>query len=95
MTRSELIRAIHADNSKLPPSVVEAVVSCFFAEIEDRLVEGGRVEIRGLGTFTTRARDERVGRNPRTGEHVQISARRAFHFTPSGVLSKSLANGKE
>jgi len=94
MTRSELIRAIHADNPELPPSVVEAAVSCFFAEIENRLVDGGRIEIRGLGTFTTRAREERLGRNPRTGEHVQVSAKRALHFTPSGVLSRSLANGK-
>jgi integration host factor subunit beta len=94
MTRSELIRAIHADNPELPPSVVEAAVSCFFAEIQNRLVAGGRIEIRGLGTFTTRAREERLGRNPRTVEHVQVSAKRALHFMPSGVLSKSLANGK-
>jgi integration host factor subunit beta len=93
MTRSKLIRAIHAHNPELPPSVVEAAVSCFFAEIENRLVEGGRIEIRGLGTFTTRAREERLGRNPRTGEPVQIHARRALHFRPSGVLSKNLTEG--
>jgi integration host factor subunit beta len=93
MTRSELIRAIHADNPELPPSVVEAAASCFFDEITNRLAEGGRVEIRGFGTFTTRERKERLGLNPRTGEAVQIYAKRALHFRPSGVFSNGLANG--
>ena len=94
MTRSELRQAIAANNLGLPLSTVEAAVSCFFDEITNQLVDGGRVEIRGFGTITPRARGERVGRNPQTGEDVQISAKRALHFTPSGVLSKSLANGK-
>ena len=94
MTRSELIRAIQADNPDLPPPVVEAAVSCFFDEITNRLTEDGRVEIRGFGTFSTRRRDGHLGRNPLTGEPVQIEARRVLHFRPSGVFSKSLANGK-
>ena len=91
MIRSELIRALSADNPDLPLSTIEAAVSCMFEEIQNRLVEGGRVELRGLGTFTTRAREERVGRNPRTGEPVQVNARRALHFRPAGVLRKRLA----
>jgi integration host factor subunit beta len=94
MTRSELRQAIAANNPGLPLLTVEAAVSCFFDEITNQLAEGGRVEIRGFGTFTTRAREERVGRNPRTGELVQVNATRALHFRPAGALSKSLAKGK-
>jgi integration host factor subunit beta len=94
MNRSKLIQAISANNPTLPLSAVEAAASCFFDEITNRLAEGGRVEIRGFGTFTTRERKERLGLNPRTGEAVQIYAKRALHFRPSGVFSKSLANGK-
>lgn len=95
MIRSELIRAIYANNPELPLSSVEAAVSCFFNEITNRLAEGGRVELRRFGTFTTRERHERLGRNPSTGEPVQVDATRALHFRPAGVLSKSVAEGKE
>ncbi|MDN4633073.1 integration host factor subunit beta [Sphingomonas sp. PsM26] len=95
MIRSELVRAVSADNPDLPLSTIEAAVSCLFEEIENRLVEGGRVELRGLGTFSTRAREERVGRNPRTGEPVQVNAKRALHFRAAGVFSKHLSKGGE
>ena len=95
MTRSELRQAIAANNPGLPLSAVEAAVSCFFDELTNQLADGGRVEIRGFGTFTTRAREERLSRNPRNGEPAQVPAKRALHFRPSGALSKSLANGKE
>jgi len=51
ITRSELLRTISVDNPGLPLCAVEAAVSCFFAEIEKRLLKGGRVGIRGFGTF--------------------------------------------
>ena len=95
MIRSELVRAVSADNPDLPLSTIEAAVSCLFEEIQNRLVEGGRVELRGLGTFSTRAREKRVGRNPRTGEPVQVNAKRALHFRAAGVFSKHLTKGGE
>lgn len=95
MIRSELVQAVSADNPDLSLSTIQAAVSCLFEEIENRLVEGGRVELRGLGTFSTRAREERVGRNPRTGEPVQINAKRALHFRAAGVFSKRLTKGGE
>ena len=67
MIRSELLQAIAADNPDLRPEEVEQVVTIFFDEIAKRLAEGGRVELRGFGAFSTRARDSRIGRNPRTG----------------------------
>jgi len=46
------------------------------------LIQDGRVELRGFGAFSTRARDARTGRNPRTGESVDVSAKRVPYFKP-------------
>ena len=55
---------------------VESVVSAIFDSITEQLAKGGRVELRGFGAFSTRQRDGRVGRNPRTGEAVSVDAKR-------------------
>jgi integration host factor subunit beta len=82
MIRSELVAKMAADNPGLTLADVENIVSCFFDEIVTQLAAGGRVELRGFGTFSTRARDGRTGRNPRTGESVTISAKRVPYFKP-------------
>ena len=68
MIRSELLQAMAKDNPDLRAEEVEQVVDIFFDEITERLAEGGRVELRGFGAFSTREREARTGRNPRTGE---------------------------
>ena len=80
MIRSELLQALSADNPDLRPEEVEQVVDIFFEEIAARLSEGGRVELRGFGTFSTREREARTGRNPRTGEAVDVPAKRVPYF---------------
>ena len=65
MIRSELLQSLAEDNPDLRTEEVEQVVDLFFDEIAQRLSEGGRVELRGFGTFSTRQRDARSGRNPR------------------------------
>lgn len=82
MIRSELVQALLKDNPGLSQRDVEAIVSTFFDEIVGRLSNDGRVELRGFGTFSTRARDARVGRNPRTGETVKVDAKRVPFFKP-------------
>ncbi len=67
MIRSELLQALAKDNPELRADEVEQVVDIFFDEIAARLAEGGRVELRGFGAFSTRQRDARTGRNPRSG----------------------------
>ena len=74
MIRSELLTALAQDNPELRAEEVEQVVDIFFEEIAQRLAEGGRVELRGFGAFSTREREARKGRNPRTGERIQIAA---------------------
>lgn len=73
MTRSELIEALKQDFNHLPGTYIEKVVYEVFEAISEVLVSGGRAEFRGFGAFGIKKRDARVGRNPRTGEAVQIN----------------------
>lgn len=82
MIRSELVQLLLRDNPELAQRDIERVVTVFFDEISRRLSEDGRVELRGFGAFSTRARDARIGRNPRTGEAVQVEAKRVPYFKP-------------
>ena len=75
MIRSELVQQLCTDFPDLTQREVEGVVSAIFDSITDQLAKGGRVELRGFGAFSTRGRDARKGRNPRTGEPVDVSAR--------------------
>ena len=90
MIRSELLQAIQADNPDLRPEEVEQVVTIFFDEIGKRLAEGGRVELRGFGAFSTRGRDARQGRNPRTGDAVDVPAKRVPYFKPGKEMRERL-----
>jgi len=82
MIRSELAQKISGENPGLAARDIDAIVDTFFDRIMTRLAADGRVELRGFGAFSTRARDARVGRNPRTGETVAVSAKRVPYFKP-------------
>jgi integration host factor subunit beta len=82
MIRSELVQKLAADNPDLSSKEVERVVAAFFDTITERLAEGGRVELRGFGAFSTRGRTARTGRNPRTGDSVDVDAKRVPYFKP-------------
>ena len=90
MIRSELVQRLAADNPELSLRDIEAIVSTFFDEITRRLAENGRVELRGFGAFSTRARDARTGRNPRTGETVAVTAKRVPYFKPGKEMRARL-----
>ena len=90
MIRSELLQALSDDNPDLRPEEVEQVVDIFFDEIAARLAEGGRVELRGFGTFSTRLRNARVGRNPRTGDPVEVPSKRVPYFKPGKEMRERL-----
>ena len=90
MIRSELVQMITDDNPELALRDVEAIVTTFFDEIVERLAQDGRVELRGFGAFSTRARDARTGRNPRTGEVVAVNAKRVPYFTPGKEMRARL-----
>jgi integration host factor subunit beta len=82
MIRSELVAMLAADNPDLALKEVERVVDAFFDGISRQLARGGRVELRGFGAFSTRPRTARTGRNPRTGEAVDVDAKNVPYFKP-------------
>lgn len=90
MIRLELLQALAMENPGLRAKEIELVVGVFFDEIAQRLADDGRVELRGFGTFSTRKRDARQGRNPRTGEAVHVQAKRILHFKPGKEMRARL-----
>lgn len=90
MIRSELLQELHKDNPDLRSEEIEQVVDVFFDEIAKRLAEGGRVELRGFGAFSTRDRAARTGRNPRTGETVEVPAKSVPYFKAGKEIRKRL-----
>lgn len=90
MIRSELLQALAKDNPDLRSEEIEQVVDVFFDEITKRLAEGGRVELRGFGAFSTREREPRTGRNPRTGETVEVPSKRVPYFKPGKEMRERL-----
>ena len=90
MIRSELVQKLAEQNEGLSPREVEAIVATFFDTIVARLAENGRVELRGFGAFSTRARDARTGRNPRTGDTVAVNAKRVPYFKPGKEMRARL-----
>ncbi len=75
MTKSELIAHLAGANPHLRQPDVELIVTTIFDEITAALARGDRVELRGFGAFSTKARDPRTGRNPRTGEARRAAVR--------------------
>jgi len=90
MIRSELLTALAKESPDLRDEDIERVVEVFFDEVGKRLSEGGRVELRGFGAFSTRTRDPRRGRNPRTGENVDVPGKRVPYFKPGKEMRQRL-----
>jgi integration host factor subunit beta len=94
MTKSELILRLAERNPHLYQRDEERIVSTIFEEIAAALARGDRVELRGFGAFSIKERNARVGRNPRTGEAVQV-ARKAVPFFKTGKDLRDRLNGRE
>jgi len=80
MLRSELIDYIHQENPHLTRRDVERVIAVIFESVTQTLEKGARVEIRGFGAFSTRKRESRMGRNPRTGGAVPVPEKHVPFF---------------
>lgn len=90
MTRSELIAKVTASFQNLAYAQVEEMVCMIFDEIMETLAKGGRVELRGFGTFSVRHRKPRKGRNPRTGEVLAVEGKNVPFFKTGKELRQSL-----
>lgn len=93
MIRSELIQKIADENPHLYQRDVERIVNTVFDEIIGAMAGGDRVELRGFGAFSVKKRDARVGRNPRTGETVNVEEKHVPFFK-TGKLLRDRLNGK-
>mgnify|MGYP003437890900 FL=1 len=90
MIRSELVQRLSAENPELRPTEIEAVVDTLFETIIAQLAKGGRVELRGFGAFSTREREARSGRNPRTGDSVSVAAKKVPYFKAGKEMREQL-----
>jgi integration host factor subunit beta len=90
MTKAELIEKVLTAAS-LNRKEAEAAVETIFGSIIQSLRDGEKIELRGFGSFRLRSRGARVGRNPKTGEKVQVPAKRIPYFKPGKEL-KELIN---
>ena len=88
LIKSKLIQNITEANPHLFVRDVERIVNTIFNEITQSLAEGKRVELRGFGAFSVQHRKERTGRNPRTGEQIQIGASQKVKFLPAKALKE-------
>lgn len=93
MTKSELIAHLAATNPHLRQQDVELIVATIFTEITTALARGDRVELRGFGAFSTKTRDARTGRNPRTGEAVDVAGKAVPYFKPGKELRERVNAG--
>ena len=94
MTKAELIDAIYEKvgfSKKESARIVELV----FDIMKDCLEKGEKIKISGFGNFVVRNKRARIGRNPQTGQEIEITARRVLTFKPSQVLRGALRDGSE
>lgn len=94
MIKSELILRIAERNPHLYEKDVAAIVNTIVGRITDALMDGDRVELRGLGVFLLRTREARGGRNPKTGAAVPVAEKRAVVFK-TGKAMQARLNGSE
>lgn len=86
MTKSELIERISAQQEQLPPKDVELAVKMILEEMTQALVHNRRIEVRGFGSFCLHFRAPRTGRNPKTGDTVELTGKYVPYFKPGKEL---------
>lgn len=90
MTRSDLVEELAARFGQLTQRDAELAVKTILDAMNDALVHGHRIEIRGFGSFSISHRLPRMGRNPRNGESVAIPEKRVPHFKPGKALREAV-----
>lgn len=93
MTKAEIIEQIYEKvgfSKKESAEIVEMV----FEMMKETLEKGEKIKISGFGNFVVRQKRPRVGRNPQTGQEIEITARRVLTFRPSQVLKSALNKGE-
>lgn len=89
MNKGDLINKV-AEDANLTKAQATEAVNCVLSSIEGTLKEGNKVAVLGFGTFTVSERAARTGRNPKTGEAIQIKAKNVIKFKPGKELAASV-----
>lgn len=92
MNKSNLIQSVANRLPTLPARDVEIIINTIFDSMIESLAKGNRIEIRGFGSFEVRARSPRQGRNPKTGERVQVKGRRVPFFKVGKEMKEKVNN---
>ncbi len=95
MTKAEIIDAVYEKVGDFSKKDAAEIVEAVFDTMKEVLANGEKIKISGFGNFVVRAKKERVGRNPQTGDPIPISARRVLTFKPSQVLKMVLNPHKQ
>ncbi len=90
MTKADIARVVYERHGGISNREAARLVEVIFETIRKRLGSGEKVQITGFGTFMIRQKRGRRGRNPQTGEEIEISARKVLTFRPSQVLKAAL-----
>lgn len=93
MIKSELVSKL-SEQTSLSKADADHVVSTVFNEITKALIMGNRVELRGFGVLSVRERNARMGRNPKTGEKVQVESKKVPFFKAGKSINDALNNKK-
>ena len=95
MTKSKLIETLAKRQKHLSHKDIDSSVKTILEYISSTLSEGGRVEIRGFGSFCLHYRQPRLGRNPKSGEPIMLAAKYVPHFKPGKELRRRVNNSNE
>ena len=93
MTKSELIELIASRQTQLSAKDVELAVKTIIEHMSQTLATGERIEIRGFGSFSLHYREPRKGRNPKTGDAVELTGKYVPHFKPGKELRERVNMG--
>ena len=92
MTKADLVERV-ASEADMTKKDAEQLVEIIFDTIISTLNKGEKIELRGFGSFRLRERNSRKGRNPKTGESVEIPAKRVAYFKPGKELKEVINEG--
>lgn len=92
MTKSELIEQISSSYPDMTKKQIEFIINSVFISIKEAIKDGDKVEIRGFGSFKIREKQSKVGRNPKTGNKVDIPEKKVPYFKPGKEIKESLIN---
>lgn len=93
LTKADLVQQVYKNHSDLTKSQAVDAVEAFLKLSKDTLISGSDLLLSGFGKFNVRDKNPRRGRNPKTGEELQLDARRVVTFHPSGLLRSKINAG--